>query len=327
MNTKSFAMRYLLTPCLGLLYACSGGDISFEISGPDIQANLPLWSDEAITAYGVNTGYGTITVNNVGYGYSDATVTVNGRAGAVADLRRGQVVTVRGRVYAGNPAGAADRVEYDARIIGPVGSVDAATNRIYMMGQTVVTGPDTVFAAGIDPADFAGLAVGSVAEVSGFVRSDGAILATRIDPAAGSTDFQLIGEVAGIDFANLRFTVNGLTVDYSAAAIIDLPGGAPSNGMTIKMIGDHSGGTFVAEQLGSVPALAAGFGRRVQTEGLITRLDSTRDFYVNHDAIVTNSATAYRNGDRGDLVLNARLVIDGYATSSGRITADRVSFD
>ena len=97
--------------------------------------------------------------------------------------------------------------------------------------------------------------------------------------------------------------------------------------MTIKVLGETAGGRLVAEQLGEVPTLAASVGRRVQTEGLVTRLDSVREFYVNNDPIVTDSGTAYRNGDRGDLALNTRLVIDGRAASGGRIAADRVSFE
>jgi hypothetical protein len=327
MNTKSIALRYLVAPCFGLLFACSGGDINFEVSGPDITANLPLWSDEPITAYGVNTGFGTVVVNGVNYGYNHATVMANGRAGFVSDLRRGQVIIIRGQTFGGNLSATADQIDYDARVIGPVETVDASGDLIVVMGQTVITDSDTVFAAGIDPANFAGLMIGANAEISGFARADGAILATRIDPATGNTGLQLIGEVADVDPANLRFRVNGLTVDYSATVFIDLPGGAPSNGMTIKIVGDTAGGRFVAEQLVDVPRLAASSGRRVQTEGLITRLDSAWEFYVNHDPVVTNSGTAYRDGIPGDLALNTRLVIDGRAAPDGRIAADRVSFD
>ncbi|MDH4125666.1 MAG: DUF5666 domain-containing protein [Gammaproteobacteria bacterium] len=327
MNTKTIGLRRTFAACFGLLFACSGGDISFEISGPGITPNLPPWSDEPISAHGVNTGYAAVVVNGVNYGYSHAIVTVNGRAGTVSELRRGQVLIVRGQTVSGNFSATADRIDYDARVIGPVESIGASGNRINVMGLTVITDPGTVFAAGIDPANLTGLAVGAIAEISGYSRADGTILATRIDRAAGITDMQLIGEAADVDLANLRFKVNGLTVDYSAAVMIDLPGGAPSNGMTLKMVGDVADGRFVAEQLADVPRLAVSPGRRVQTEGLITRLDSAREFYVNHDAIVTDAGTVYRNGGQGDLVLNARLVIDGRATSGGRIAADRISFE
>ena len=326
MKMKSIVLQYLFASYLGLLTACSGGDVNVAISGPDISANWLPWSDEAITAYGVNTGHGQIIVNDIAYTTSHAMVTVNGRSGTVSDLRRGQVISVSGDVHGGIFSGTADRIDYSAMLIGPVESLDSSNNQLAVMGQTVITGPGTVFAAGINPASYAGLSIGTNAEISGFSRADGAILATRIDPIVGDTEQQLIGEVEDLDLANLLFTVNRLTVDYSGALVIDLPGGAPSNGMTVKMIGDLAGGRFVVETLTTAPTLASVTGRRAQTAGLVTRIQSTRDFTVNHFAIATNSGTAYFNGDQGDLALNAELVIDGYVASDGTITADWITF-
>jgi hypothetical protein len=326
MNTKSIALIYLFASYLGLLAACSGGHVSFKVSGPDISPFELPWIDEAITAQGVNTGHGQVNVNGVGYWANHATVSVNGWPGTVSDLRRGQVITIRGRIHGGSFTGTADRIDYDARLIGPVESLDSSNSQLIVMGQTVMSDPNTVFAAQIHPASYTGLSIGSNVEVSGFVRADGAILATRIDPVADGPDLQLIGEVADRDLSTLRFKVNGLTVDYSSALVIDLPGGAPSNGMTVKMTGDLSGGRFVVETLSAPTTLTDVTGRRVQTAGLVTRFYSARDFYVSQFAVATNSGTDYFYGDQGDLAPNAELVIDGYVASNGRITADRVTF-
>jgi len=326
MNTKSIALRYLAVSCLGLLTACSGGDINFAVSGPDIRPFVLPWTDEPITAHGVNSDQGQVTVNGIGYWTNQATVTVNGQPGLVSDLRRGQVIIVRGQVYGGSYSGRADSIEYDARLIGPVESLDAPGNRIVVMGQTVISDSDTVFAAGIDPWSYEGLSIGSDVEISGFARAGGTILATRIDTAANSSELQLTGEVANLDLSNLSFEVNDLIVDYSTALVIDLPGGAPGNGMTVRMIGGLSSGHFVVERLAGAPTLTGITGRRVQAAGLVTRFYSAGDFYVNHFAIATNSATAFLFGDREDLALNVELVIDGYAASNGRVTADRVTF-
>jgi hypothetical protein len=326
MKMKTIVLQYLFASYLGLLTACSGGGVNVEISGPDIDPITLPWTDEAITAHGVNTGQGQIIVNDIAYATSHATVTVNGRPGTLTDLRRGQVITINGTVHGGSFSGTADRIDYDARLIGPVESLDGSNNQLIVMGQTVISGPDTDFAAGIDPASYVGLSIGTNVEISGFARADGAILATRIAPIAGGTKLQLVGEVEDLDLANLLFTVNRLSVDYSGALAIDLPGGAPSNGMTVKMIGDLAGGRFVVETLGTAPALGSVTGRRVQTAGLVTHFNSTRDFYVNHYAVATNSGTTFLNGDQGDLALNAELVVDGNVASNGRVTADRITF-
>lgn len=326
MKTKSIVLQYLFASYLGLLTACSGGGVNVEISGPDITPFTLPWTDEAITAYGVNTGQGQIVVNDIAWATNQAMVTVNGRPGTVSDLRRGQVITISGSIHGGSFSGTADRIDYVARLIGPVESLDSSNNQLAVMGQTVITGPDTVFAPGINPASYAGLSIGTNAEISGLIRADGGILATRIEPIAGGREQQLVGEVEDLDLANLLFTVNRLTVDYSAALVIDLPGGAPSNGMTVKMIGDLAGGRFVVETLTTAPTLASVTGRRVQTAGLVTRFQSTRDFDVNHLAVATNSWTIFLNGDQAGLALNAELVIGGWVASNGTITADWITF-
>jgi len=326
MNTKSIVLWYLFASYVAVLTACSGGAVNFEVSGPDISPLVLPWTDEAITAHGLNTGQSQIIVNDIVYGTSHATVTINGRPGAVSDLRRGQVITIRGHVYGGSFSATADHIDYSARLIGPVQSLDGPNNQLIVMGQTVISGSDTFFGAGIDPENYAGLSIGANVEVSGFARADGAILATRIDRIAGGTELQLIGEVEDLDLENLLFTVDRLTVDYSGALVIDLPGGAPSNGMTVKMIGDMDGGRFVVETLTTVPTLGNVTGRRAQTAGLVTRIQSTRDFTVNHFAIATNSRTTFLNGDQGDVALNAELVIDGHVASNGHVMADRVTF-
>jgi hypothetical protein len=170
MNTKTIALRYFVASCLVLLTACSGGNVNFEISGPDISPMTLPWTDEPITAYGVNAGQGQIVVNDIVYGTNHATVTVNGRWGVVSELRRGQVITISGDIYGGSFSATADRIDYSAKLIGPVQSLDGPGKRIIAMGQTVISTTDTFFGAGIDPQDYAGLAVGTNIEVSGFIR-------------------------------------------------------------------------------------------------------------------------------------------------------------
>jgi hypothetical protein len=326
MKTRSNALRYLVVTVLGLLGACTGGGVNVEISGPDITPFTWPWTDEAMTAYGVNTGFGQVVVNDVVYGTYAAEVVINDRFGQVSDLRRGQVITVSGDVYGGSFSGRANRIEYEARVIGPVEELDAAAGRLVVMGQTITSNANTIFAAGIDAVTYAGLRIGSNAEVSGFVRADGAILATRIGPFADGAKLRLIGDVANLDLGNLRFKVADLVVDYSAALVIDLPGGAPGNGETIRMTGDLSAGRFIVETLARAPALTGFTGQRVQAGGLVTRFVSPSDFFVNHFAIVTAPGTEFRNGDRADLGLNAGVVIDGHLRPGGVVAADRVTF-
>ena len=326
MNTQIFRSRHPGLALLILLGACSGGNIGVTVDGPLIPPIPPLPTSEAISTHGVITGLGGVTVNDVRYATNAAIVTINGQPGTLADLRLGQIVTVDGRINSDGQTGTANSIRFDASLIGPVESLDATNDRLIVMGQTVTRDANTLFATGIDPATFAGLSVGSVVQISGYADAAGTIKATRIDPAIASAELQFIGKVAGLDLANLLFTTNRLTVDYSAAVFIDLPGGEPSNGMMVKAFGTMSGGLFMVERLVTAPGMGGSTGQRVQIGGMITRLDSTADFDINNMPAAANTGTVFLNGNAGDLTLNAEIVIDGDFGSGNRIMANRVTF-
>ena len=118
---------------------------------------------------------------------------------------------------------------------------------------------DTVFGKDIDPVTYAGLSADTVVEVSGFADTDGSIDASRIERAVRGDRLQLAGNVTELDLAKLRFRINQLVLDYSSAALVDLPGGMPSDGMAVRAIGTISGDTLVVERLVRDP-LAGGIG-------------------------------------------------------------------
>jgi hypothetical protein len=331
MNTNFFQLRYLVLIYLAVAYlvlltACSGGDINVSADLPNFPPLPPAQTSEDITAHGVITGLGGVTINDVRYSTNAAIVTVNGQPGTLADLRHGQTVTVNGRIDSLGLTGTANSILFDANLIGPVENLDAANNRLIVMGQSVTSDPDTLFSAGIEPATFAGLAVGDVVQISGYADAAGGLRATRIDRDLANAELQLIGRVSGLNTANLLFAINRLTVDYSSSILIDLPGGAPANGMMVKVIGTMSGGRFVVERLVTAPALDGNTGQRIQTAGVITRFNSAADFDINNAAAAADAATAFRNGGSADLALNAEVVIDGDFVSGGRIMANRVTF-
>ena len=330
MKTEQLAERslHLLFAALliaAMLTACSGGGVDVSVQGPVITPFPPAQTNEAIKAHGTITGLGGVTINNVRYLTNNAMVTFNGSPGALSDLRHGQVVTVDGRINSGGEAGTVSGIYFDANVIGPIDNIDVANKQLIVMGQTVSTDSDTLFDGGIDPATFDGLSVGSLVQVSGYANAAGAIQAKRIDPAAANTELQLIGQVANLDLANLVFAINRLTIDYSGTLVIDLPGGAPADGMEVKVIGTMSGGLFHVERLAAAPSLTGSPGLRVQAAGVITRFMSAADFDVNGCAVAVNGGTRFLNGDARDLAMNAELVIDGTFAADGRISANLIT--
>ena len=313
---------------LALLAACSGGNIDVAVGEVNLPPGSlpPFTNSEPVVAQGTITGFGDLTVNGVRYDTRGASIVVDSQPGVLSDLKAGHVVMLSGRIGGLGLTGEASTVHMHSLVTGPVDSVDVGNGRLMAMGQTVQIGPDTQYSVDIDPATMEGLAAGDHARISGYFDAAGNIRATRIETAAADAPLQVTGEVRDHDIANLLFDINRLLVDYGSAILIDLPGGAPSNGMTVRVIGTLSDALLVAERLQSGPALPDSTGERVQIGGIITRFASTADFEVNGIAVGTTPASTFSNGNSGDLRLNARVTIDGEFDTGSRILAARITF-
>ena len=281
----------------------------------------------AASAFGTITELNSATVNGIRYDTNATNVIVNGQPGNVSDLKLGQVVALEGEVNFSNATGRAAAIGYSASIIGPVENIDATLDRLIVLGQTVLTSADTVFDPSIDPDTFAGLLDGATIQISGLRNADGDMMAMRIEPDTTSIGVQLIGTVAGLDLANMLFSVDRLTVDYSSATVIDLPMGMPTDGLLVIIRGSLANGVLVVNEIAGIMNLTATPGERGHLGGIITRFSSPTDFDLNGFPITTNANTSYASGVVGDLVANAEVTIDGNVSHGGTtILASRVTF-
>lgn len=310
-----------------------------NVSGATLGANSSatvkiIDNDVAVlSAFGSITALNSATVNGIRYDTNASNVLVNGQPAGVSDLRLGQVVTLGGEVNFSSVLGSADEIQYNASVIGPVEDIDATARRLIVMGQTVSIGVDTVFDPSIDSVTLNGLTLGATAQISGFLNADGDIMATRIELDTTSTGVQLIGTVTGLDLANMVFTVNQLTLDYSSATVIDLPMGMPVNGLLVIVRGSLVSGTLVVDEIASIVNSSATPGERVHLGGIITRFASASDFDLNGFPITTDTSTGYVNGVAGDLQADAELTLDGEVNAGGdtvlarEVTFGRPDFD
>lgn len=302
--------------CVCMLGACSSSvNVSPTVNIPPLPTPPPT---EAVSAVGVISALNSITLNGIRYETNATTVTMNGQVASLSDLELGQIVSLEGTIQVNGPAGTASRVDYEATVIGPVESLDGPLGQLVVMGQTVLTNTDTMFDPGIDRTTFTGLDVGSNAQISGFLNGAGEIVATRIQPDTSSVGVQVIGSVAGLDTANMLFSVNRLTVNYSNATLIDLPGGMPADGMFVIARGSIANGILNVAQISRLFELDNGTpGERAQAQGLITRFVSPTDFDINGVPTTTNANTAFVNGTINDLQANAEITIDGEIAAGG----------
>jgi hypothetical protein len=321
MKTVSVLTITLLT---ALLVSCGGGSYNDE---PDPGGPPVGGIGRTGMAVGPISTFGSVVVNGVRYDTSSTTITVDGQPATQSDLRVGQVVLVKGVVDVNQTTGTADEIHFEENVKGPVQSIDIATGRLVVLGQTVITGPDTSFDDNIQPASLDGISVGDLVEVSGQTMADGSIVATRIEMKPAGTAFEVHGTVSNLDSANFRFSINALTVDYSAATLDDFPGGQISNGDFVEAKGSalNGNGALIANQVEfkGTPVSGAS-GLYVEVEGFITRFVSAQDFDVSGVSVITNGSTVFEGGVAADLGLNVKVEVEGELNANGAIVAEKV---
>ncbi len=280
-----------------------------------------------VVTQGPITGFGSIIVNGAHYELSGAQIHVNGDPATEMDLALGQIVTISGTLQSDGTTVTASFVVFDANAQGPVESVDLVAGTLVVMGQTVTTDPDTVFALGTDPPALGSIAVQDLVQISGFEGAGDLISATRIERQPGLMELLVIGTVANLDLPSSRFEINGLVVDYSSARMIDgFPTGQPANGDEVLVEGSMlENGELLAEELElREPEIHGDDGEQAEIEGLITRFVSPTDFDVAGVPIATTPGTIYEGGTEANLLLNVKIQVEGTLDASGVIVADKV---
>ncbi|MDH4021528.1 MAG: DUF5666 domain-containing protein [Gammaproteobacteria bacterium] len=304
-------------------------NVSGAAFGANTSATVNIVDNDAATlaAFGPITELGSVTINGVRYNTSGTSVHINGNPANVSDLQLGQVIALSGEANFSDATGTADLIFHSAMVIGPVENINSTLKQLIVMGQTVLTSADTVFGPGIDANTYAGLSVGATTQISGFRNANGDIVARRIELDSTSTGVQLIGSVAGLDQPNLLFSIGRLTVDYSSATFIDLPGGMPVDGMRVILRGSLRDGILTVDEISNVSSLVAAPGERLHLSGIVTRFASPAEFDLNGFPVTTDASTVFIDGSVGDLQTDAEIIIDGREVSGTEtILASTVSF-
>ena len=320
------ALRITLAAMLlGTMAGCGGGsDSSVEASpAPPPTGGI---GRNGIAVGPINT-FGSIVVNGVRYDTTSATFTINDAAGTEDDLKVGQVVSVSGTIDDNGTTGSADQVTFDDSVKGPVESIDLVANRLVVLGQTVLIGPDTSFDDSFSPASLDGVSVGQIVEISGQFDASGNIVATRIEPKPAGTTFEVHGTVTGLDAPNFRFNLGGLVVDYSSAMLDNFSGGQIADGDFVEAKGTTLGGAgeLLATSVELESFLPGGDdGDHVEIEGFITRFVSAQDFDVAGVPVTTTGATTFVGGAAADLGLNVKVEAEGDLNANGTIVADKI---
>lgn len=307
------------------LSACGGG------GGGASTVTASASGTTSVVTTGVITGFGSVYVNGVRYDTSGAAFEIEGRSGTQAELKVGDVVQLKGRRGADGANASAERIVHRNSVEGPISAIDATTNRITVLGQTVLVTASTSFDDSISPASLDGLKVGDVIEVSGLPNASAQIEATRIELASANSTFEVVGRIAAFDGTKKQFKINDLVVDYTNATLADFASTGPKDGDAVEVKGTTLGaaGELLAtrvEFLGNKDMRPDGASGEVEIEGLVTRFVSATDFDVAGKPVTTNASTIYRNGTAADLKADARVEVEGTLDANNVLVAKKVEF-
>ena len=292
--------------------SCGGGGPSVAGGGID---------GTGIISTGIIAAFGSIYVNGSEFDTSNAVIIVDGEVIGTGDevvldnLDVGRVVTVEGSAGKDDASFIADRVLYRDNVEGPVQSIksiDARTREIVVLGQTVILNVNTEFqGTGFDT-----VALDDVVEVSGFYDDTGTIWATFIGKTGEFTPglaVEVTGYVTNLNFDQMTFMINNLTVDYLLADLSGLPDGVPAEGLLLEVDGslDETGAVLLAATIGSGDILEVENADQIEIAGFVTGLVSTSEFTVDNQLVIIDPDALFVDGTREDIIPGARLEAEG----------------
>jgi len=309
---------------------------------PDV---ISSQSAQTVLISGPIDAFGSVHVNGLELDTSRAQVRIDGRPASEADLRLGQMIRVVARVD--GPTAAALSIDYEENVVGPVAGLDAAAGEFAVLGQRVRVTATTRFDGG-RLNRIGDLRVGDRVAVSGMTLPGNTVLATYVGRVAATEPFEITTVVTAIGPAATTFELGALTVDYSRAAVLELPAGQPTTSTVVEVTGSTiDNGALVAERVRALPLLpgtftAAATGLTSAELPAATLASSASPAAVRFVGVMTGASAnalifgdlevslapeTVVVGDRADLVAGARVMVAGRIVALGHIAATRIEIE
>jgi hypothetical protein len=299
------------------------------------------------TGIGPVAGFGSVIVNGVNYDDTgiDNTSFFDDHGRTKAELEAGMMIKITATgVNDVSDTGTATKIEVLRHVDGPLddNGVTLATNRIKVMGQTVVVDTTTVFdnvvvGSLIDLAAIDNLAKAGKRpelEIHGIADDTGTIHATFIhmwfDNVVTGRDVQVKGTVANDNIVGKTFTLGTSTVSYA----ISRPAGL-GNGVFVEVKGTFrtTDNTVLATTVTvEDPATGQAAGNLVKGEGYVKRIVTAGAQFelVDADGLQlinwSTGTAAFKDGTAADLLAGARVEVEGKRNLDKTVAAKVISF-
>jgi len=277
---------------------------------------------------GVITGLSPLTVNGVRFDTGAAEIRIEGERRTESELRKGQVVRVRGEIR--GREGTAATVSFDDDLRGKVD--DRGGSRMHVGGHEVEIEHETEFEDETRRED--SIQPGERIRVSGHRTASGSIRATRIEKEAGShEDFEVKGYVSGlaasaspVTFA-LRMTPDGTDLYQVTMAAGATTSAALADGSLVEVRSATRpvAGAITATSVELEDGRNGGENDEVEVEGLVTA-GSSASFSIGAQAVTTSATTTWENGLPEDLLPGVKVEAEGTLDAQGVLLARKVSY-
>jgi hypothetical protein len=328
---KLYPIRFILILLVSLIVGCGAGGGGGLIASATSGSGGGI-GGTGLTSSGTIDGFGSIFVNGVEFETDGAEIVIDGQQVTADELALGMVVLVAGRVNDDGVTGVASQVIFDSEVQGPITSIkpgrDGDSLLLVAAGVEVIAEQTGTVFSGLG---FDSIAVGDYVQVSGFPEGPDRLRATRIakkTPASGNVDdVEIEGVITGLTAG--EFTLRGLVVDYSAADVTGLPGGAPAVGMTVQVRGviDPVANKILADRVTPEDTIVDQLGdaAEVSVQGAITSFASIADFRINGVRVDATDATLRPSGlmPGNDMVVEVEGNWDGTRLRARKLEARR----
>jgi len=319
MKTMNFKKSLLVTAMVGSLAGCN-----LDSS----QADADTFTSKKYQGNGVSTGKVTrkrqdsVTVNGIAFDVSGASINLDGKNGTADDIKLGQVVSIKAN-YNEDGTATASQLIYDDSLQGPVDSVNAATNSLVVLGQTILVDNETL----LEGLELATLQAGQIVEISGLANAQGQWQASFIGLSDQTlSEFDVAGTISELNTGTTTFKINGLLVDYSQVGELDYVQQIISDGALVDLYGTMSTNNegepvLIAQEIESEEAYMADDGDLLEIEGFISSALVDGQFEVAGLKVKVSDHTFFDIGDASLLKVDASIEIEGTVNEDGSINA------
>jgi hypothetical protein len=313
---------YLL--CVLVLSACSespggGGIDGTGKIGPTIGSGVVIGQVNSVD---------NLVIDGREYQVDEPEVVVNGKAGALTDIRVGMSV----KAEVNKEQLTVSKIDYHSVVAGPIEMARNEENALVILGQQVVLSGDTY----LDSLTSEDLFEGEVVEVGGDRGADNTIVAEYIRGYGTDSSFFVVGQIETSPADEQRISVSGTQIDFQP--VIDESGPDAISefvtGSTVRAEVEIKGESPDGLQL---TALGAEVLESVETDryesvdvnGVVTSVSETGAFVIRKITFQTNSETEYFN-KRGSLIAPVvivegnKLKVEGLTLGDGTVLATSI---